>query len=117
MDTNLEKEVEKNRNRFIRRYFDHFRYSYYVSDYESNSDSIVYKVQRKRYFIKQDIPRDKQLRIIYLLLERNVSIYTLDGYDGEIGYIGPYKDFPDICLARMWRIKGKKDIRQILYVY
>lgn len=111
MDTNLEKEVEKSRMKFIRKYFEYVRYTYYEPDFEMDSDSIVYKIMREQYFIKQEIPTDKKLCIIYLLLERNVPIYTIEGYDGEIGYIGPYKKESFMGNARIWRIEGKKAAR------
>lgn len=110
IDSNLVKEVEKNRMKFIRKYFDYIHYFYYLPDYLTNSDSIIYKQEGKDYYIKQDIPYEKQLCIIYLLLERNVAINTIGGYDGWINYIGPYKNSPSWKIKQIC-IKGKRAIR------
>ena len=110
IDSNLVKEVEKNRMKFIRKYFDYEHYFYYLPDYFTNSDSIIYKQEVKNYYITQDIPYEKQLCIIYLLLERNVAINTIGGYDGWINYIGPYKNSPSWKINQIC-IKGKRAIR------
>ena len=44
------------------------------------------------------------------LLERNVAINTIGGYDGWINYIGPYKNSPSWKIKQIC-IKGKRAIR------
>lgn len=110
IDSNLVKEVEKNRMKFIKKYFNYAHYFYYYPDNFANSDSVIYKEEVKSYTIRQDIPYEKQLCIIYLLLERNVVIYTISGNEGGISYIGPYKDSP-VWGMKWRRIKGKRAVR------
>ena len=110
IDSALVRKVEKNRMKFIRKYFKYKHYYYYFPDFFTNSDSIIYKEEVKSYTIRQDIPYEKQLCVIFLLLERNVAINTIVGYDGTIDYIGPYQDSPGWEM-KCRRIKGKRAVR------